>query len=379
MGPFMRIAVVPSWYNSPKAPSRGNFVHDQVLELKNRGHEVIVIVFDRDASYPLLNSIESIEDGIRHIRISVPYPWHRILGFYAPTLLAKKLVQILEVYRPHLVHAHAVRPAGVVTELAMRQYPLPWCITEHSGILTKFWLTRHGRSAIARAFFRCGALIAVSNFLRLELVRLFPGSAEHAEVIYNGIDCLRFSPKSFSPGAGRLLYVGSLVEEKGVNFLLEALSLLPKTLPWTLSLVGDGREFKALLQSAEELGIARHLYWHGSVPHRSMPKVFCAHDVLIVASIHETFSLVCAEALACGIPVVATKCGGPEEVVPDWGGKLVPVGSPEALSNGILSMLERAAPFDRDRSVEHIRHNFSMEQVVDRLEAVYGRLLKADF
>jgi glycosyltransferase involved in cell wall biosynthesis len=327
----------------------------------------------------LLNIVESIEDGIRHIRIAVPYPWHRILGFYAPNLLAKKLVQILDVYRPQLVHAHAVRPAGVVTELAMRQYPLPWCITEHSGILTKFWLTPHGRNAIARAYARCGALISVSKFLRSELIRLFPGSTAKVEVIYNGIDCLRFKPTLFLPGVGRLLFVGSLNEEKGVDVLLVALSLLPKALPWTLSLVGDGRDFPKFLQSAEELGIARHLYWHGSVPHRSMPKVFCAHDVLIVSSTHETFSLVCAEALACGIPVVSTKCGGPEEVVPAFGGEFVSVGSPEALSNAISNALLGSLPFDRDRSVEHIRERFSIESVAIELEAVYGKLLKADF
>lgn len=374
----MKVAIVPSWYNSDRAPSRGSFVKNQAMALAQRGLSVIVVAFDRDAPGPLLRVRRSVEDGLAHVRIAVPSPWHRLLGFYAPAFLARRLAAVLDTEAPDVVHAHAVRPAGVVTGLALAARNIPWCLTEHSGPLSAFWWTPHGKRQIDRAYGAADRLFGVSNNLMQEMRRCFPRGAAKAELLYNGIDTDIFKPDRDdlrSPGA-RLLFVGGFVAGKGVSDLLRAVSSLPANVDWTLSLVGAGALEPGLRGEARTLGIADRLQWLGAIPHGVMPQIYAEHDLLVVSSVAETFSLVSAEALACGVPVVATKCGGPEEVVGPLGLPLVPPGDHEALARAILDMLGRLSVFDRGAAVRSIAERFSMSALATRLETIYAQLVR---
>lgn len=374
----MKVALIPSWYNSDTAPTRGSFVRDQAVALSERGLTVIVIVFDRDAVGPLFKIRRSVESGMIHIRVAVPAPMHRLLGFYAPLLLAEKLVEILDVEAPDVVHAHAVRPAGVVAALAMAKLRLPWCLTEHSSPLKAFWYTPHGRRQIARAYSASHRLFGVSNSLVREMRHFFPRSAAQVELLYNGIDTdvFRAVPMPIADMGCRLLFVGGLVNQKAIPDLLRAVHALPPEMPWTLSIVGVGPLEGSLRDLAQALGIADRLNWLGAVPHEEVPQIFSKHDLLVVPSRAETFSLVSAEALACGIPVVATRCGGPEEVIGPLGLPLVPVGQPSALAQAITHMLANLSGFDRAGAVESVRDRFSMKSLAAKLETIYADMVR---
>lgn len=379
----MRVVLLPSWYNSRKAPARGSFVTDQALALAALGHEVTVIAFDRDAPGPLLAVRHSLERGIPHIRIAVPAPWHRLLGFYFPRVLARIVAKLLRELRSELLHAHAVRPAGVVGLLAAREAGIPHCLTEHSGPLRKFWFTRHGWRQIGRAFDGADRLFAVSDSLRQEMLRWFPAGAARAEILYNGIDLARFrlpAERQSRDGRLALLFVGGLVEEKGLPYLLDAVAQLPDRLKWSLSLVGVGPLEQSLRRQASRLGIDGRLRWIGRLPHDNLAAIYAEHDMLVVSSVVETFSLVSAEALACGLPVVATACGGPEEVLGPLGLPLVPPGDPAALASAIVASAAAGNAFDRVAAAQSIEARFSIEALAARLDAIYAALAqeKAD-
>lgn len=373
----MKVLVVPSWYNSDRAPSRGNFIKDQALALARRGLDVTVVAFDRDARRPLLKIRRGIEDGLSHVRIAVPAPWHRVLGFYTPVLLARQLRTVIEAEAPDVVHAHAVRPAGVVTRLALASDRLPWCLTEHSGPLSAFWWTAHGKRQIDRTYAAADRLFGVSNSLVSDMNAHFPRGAARAEVLYNGVDTDLFRPQAARrPGKRiRLLFVGGLVPHKGVSDLLRAAAMFPADMDWSLSLVGIGPLDQALRAEAHSLGISDKLEWLGAIPHAKMPKVYAQHDLLVVSSVVETFSLVSAEALACGVPVVSTTCGGPEEVIGPLGLPLVPPGGPLELSRAIVEMNDRLLAFDRKGAIESINQRFSMSALAARLEAIYAEMI----
>jgi len=374
----LKIVLVPSWYSSDRAPTRGSFIKEQALAIARRGLDVAVVAFDRDASMPLLRVCRSVEAGLRHVRIAVPAPWHRLFGFYAPQLLANRLRAVLKEEAPDLVHAHAVRPAGVVTGMALANSDIPWCMTEHSGPLRDFWWTAHGHRQIDSAYRSAGRLFGVSNSLVRDMRHYFPQGAAHAQILYNGIDTrlfARFQRSSPSTGA-RLLFVGSLTEGKGVYDLLEAVCRLPARIDWTLSLVGGGPLREPLAQRASLMGMSDRLHWLGSVSHDAMPDVYARHDLLVVSSLAETFSLVSAEALACGLPVVATRCGGPEEVIGPLGLPLVTPGDPAALGEAILGMLGRLSAFDREGAAKSIEQRFSMTALAARLETIYADMVQ---
>lgn len=374
----MKILILPSWYSSYRAPSRGSFVTEQAVALAKRGHDVVVAVFDRDSQCSPLAIRRTDEHGLSHIRISVPSPLHRLIGFYAPRLLAWRLSEIIDSEAPDVVHAHAVRPAGVIARLALEGRKIPWCITEHSAPLEAFWKTCHGYRQIDTAYGAAHGLFGVSDSLTNGMRALFPEGAEHAMTLYNGIDTelFRVSNKRENGAIARLLFVGELSERKGVSDLLKALKNLPKETNWNLSLVGEGRRAAEYRAEAEHLQIASRLDWLGTVPREAMPQVYQSHDLLVVSSLAETFSLVSAEALACGLPVVATRCGGPEEILGPLGLPLVVPGDPMALSVAIQEMLGRLDAFDRAAAAISIEARFSMANLAAKLDAIYNRMLQ---
>jgi glycosyltransferase involved in cell wall biosynthesis len=368
----MKIAIVPSWYDSPRARSRGSFVRAQAVALMRHGLDVTVVAPDRDLRRPPLSVVEGIEDGVRHLRVALPSPTHRLLGFYAPGVIAVVLRRILDTVGADVVHAHAVRPAGVLVERACAAARTPYVITEHSSPITEFWWTPHGRRQMARAYRDARRIFCVSEALRQDLVRHFDDAVAHATVLPNGIDTDRFVPTS-SPRPDslptRLLFVGTLEARKGVGDLLLAMTHLPPTVQ--LTIVGAGPLDDALQAQARGLGLDARVRFAGPARPDEMPAIYRAHDVLAVASRHETFSLVSAEAVASGLIVVATRCGGPEEVVPAAGGLLVPPGDVPALTEALEEVVTGRVRFDPAAARAQIVERFAMSRLVERLALQY--------
>lgn len=309
-----------------------------------------------------------------HLRISVPSPFHRLIGFYAPMILARIISREIRRFAPDVVHAHAVRPAGVIAGLALKGSGVPWCLTEHSGPLDSFWISKHGWRQIALAYQSASRLYSVSTALKLDMLRYFGDAASAVEVLYNGIETDLFRPLGQAPGRGRLLFVGGLEPKKGLGILFEALAQVTPSISWSLSIVGTGVLEQKLKQQAHYLGIENRIQWLGSKARRDMPEIYSDHDMVVVPSIHETFSLVCAEALACGRPVIGTQCGGPQEIVPEFGGVLVPSKDVASLKSALELALTDRLYFDSSKSVEYIEKKFSMSSLLDRLERTYRQL-----
>jgi teichuronic acid biosynthesis glycosyltransferase TuaC len=368
----MKVAIVPSWYDSPRARSRGSFVRAQAVALARHGLDVTVVAPDRDLRRPPLSVVEGTEDGVRHVRLALPSPTHRLLGFYAPGIVAVVLRRILDTIGADVVHAHAVRPAGVLVGHACAAARTPYVITEHSSPITAFWWTPHGHRQMARAYRGARRIFCVSEALRRDLVHHFDDAVAHATVLPNGIDTERFAPTS-SPRPSslptRLLFVGALEARKGVADLLMAMTQLPAAV--RLTIVGAGPLDDALRAQARALGLDERVRFHGPARPEEMPDIYRAHDVLAVASRHETFSLVSAEAVASGLVVVATRCGGPEEVVPATGGLLVPPGDVPALTAALDDVVTGRVRFDGVAARAEVVERFAMSRLVERLTLQY--------
>ncbi len=373
----MKIAIIPSWYNSAVAPARGSFIKAQAEGLSARGHDVLLLIPDRDSKQKLLHVAESKESGVRCMRISVPSPWHRLFGFYLPRVLASVIKREIVKFSPNVVHAHAARPAGILAYHALRESSVPYVLTEHSGPLDAFWWTSHGKRHISLAYQHASSLFAVSNFLRGEMVKYFGYSAQKTAVLFNGVDTDLFASKLEPPMKGKLLFVGALEKDKGLHVLLNALAMLPDALEWRLTVVGSGREAESLNKRAIKLLLADQVDWLGSQPHYNMPEIYSSHDYVVVPSLHETFSMVTAEALASSRPVIASRCGGPEEVIPSYGGILFPPGDAGALAHILSSVLQGPNSFEVGRTRDHIFENFSMSNLISELESTYADLNKS--
>ncbi|MCI0546968.1 MAG: glycosyltransferase [Candidatus Rokubacteria bacterium] len=175
------------------------------------------------------------------------------------------------------------------------------------------------------------------------------------------------------------LYVGRLDREKNVERVIEAFGQIAGALrPARLFLVGQGSHAAALEAAAESSPARARIHFHGSVPRSALPPVYRAADLFLFASETETQGLVLAEAHACGLPVVAVRASGVEEVVRDGEtGLLTKADAGELAAAAIGLLLDPARREAMSRAARrHAEGSFSAEGQVRLLETHYRRLLR---
>ena len=305
----MRILLVSQMYPGPTAPELGAFVQGLERELEARGHELDRAVVDGR--------------GGRHRHL----------------LLARDVAVAARRFRPDVVYAHFLVPAGLWAVLAGRA---PVVLTAHGqdveNALTRPLVRRATRLAIRRAT----AVVAVSRWLLDRLVDAAPEAAPKAEVIDCGVDVERFAPTDqaqarrhvgWEPKGTAFLCVGALSERKNVLRLARAFERRGEG---ALAFVGDG-PLRHALEGRAGIRLV------GPVPHHEVADWVAACDVVCQPSLVEPFGLATLEGMASGRSVVATAVGGPPEFVPPDAGVLVVPTDDEALD----AALDAAAALPR--------------------------------
>jgi glycosyltransferase involved in cell wall biosynthesis len=195
-------------------------------------------------------------------------------------------------------------------------------------------------------------------------------------VIRNGVDLSRFSPRSTSPSGSGGLVVGVLANlrpEKGLHQIIDAAALVVREAPDTrFSIWGDGplrAELESRIRARELTGSVR---LHGSTPEPENALRQCG--VFVLPSLSEACSNVVLEAMATGLPVVATRVGGtPALIEAEHSGLLVPPGDPSALAQAILKLVRSPALAAElaARARAHALAEFGMSRMLERVEALY--------
>lgn len=289
-----------------------------------------------------------------------------------------RLYRVLRRERPTILHTwlfHANLPGRVLGRLA--RVPIIIC-SERTMAMESEWRYRLNRWTIGLV----DRVTAVSANVRHFCISHIGLPAEKLIVIYNGIELLEkplasrqevraelaLPPDTLAIGA-----VGRLDLVKGVNFLVQALSQVDGG---HLAVIGDGTERAALEALADSLGMADRVHWAGH--RRDVPRLLPAFDLFVQPSLHEGLPNTVLEAMAAGLPVIATAVGGTPEVVLDGvTGLLVPPRDPHALAEAITRLLDlpdlrrRMGQAGRKRVERH----FSIEETVRQTEALYETLL----
>ncbi|HYU92111.1 MAG TPA: glycosyltransferase family 4 protein [Actinomycetota bacterium] len=325
----MRVALAcPYAWDSPG----GVQVHVRELgeRLRGRGHEVLVLTPSRKPP---------VEPWVRAVGRPVEVPYNRSTAPIDPRLWSVRPVrQLLFGFQPDVVHAH--EPFTPSTSMwATLSSPAPVVATFHSGA-ERSLLFDLASPVLRRMARRIAVRIAVSEraaaFARARLGGDF-------RVVPNGLDVASFAaaePADLGPGRG-LLFVGRLHRRKGFPVAVEAFRLLADRHADTrLVVAGDGEERAA----ADRLQppVRARVTMLGIVPHDQLPRYYAACDLLVAPSLGgESFGYVLLEAMAAGLPVVASRIPGYDEVVRDGReGFLVPPGNPRALADAAAKVLD---------------------------------------
>jgi glycosyltransferase involved in cell wall biosynthesis len=196
-------------------------------------------------------------------------------------------------------------------------------------------------------------------------------------VIPNLVDERIFSPGAAVTDKTIFFTLCGISRQKGIDTLLEAIALWnPPANLFEFRIGGDGPMLDTYKAKALALGLGDRVRWLGPVSRDDAPRLFRECHVYVMPSMHETFGVVYAEALACGKPVIATRCGGPESIVKDFNGRLVDIGDVSGLSETMQTM---AKHFDQYNSVmirQDFEERFSRIAVVKQLKMLYSEILR---
>lgn len=380
------ILCISVWYPSRAQPLDGIFVREQARAVQRYDNVVVLHCagFDRSLrqAWRLRQEPDaSLTAGIPTYRVwyqDTAIPRLRYFTYIRGVWQAVHAL-LAQGFRPDILHAH-VYEAGVPAVLFGKRYGIPVVLTEHFSGFPRRLLRRIDVWKARLAFGGADVVVPVSRALQRAIEAY--GIRARFQVIPNVVDLGATTARSAScAGADRkrLLFVGWFDPShvKGVPVLLRALAQLQQQRDdWTLDLVGDGPNRAAYERLAADLGLADRMVFHGSRPRQEVLDLMRRADLFVLASLTETFSVATAEALALGTPVLATRCGGPEEFVSDAVGILVPPGDVAALGAGLASMLDRLATFDRGQIAQYAQARFGPERVGALLHAVYGAIVE---
>jgi glycosyltransferase involved in cell wall biosynthesis len=271
------------------------------------------------------------------------------------------------------------------------------------------WLLQFDRKLIAKRLALADAIIGVSDYVTRGIRRVFPEFAHRCFTVFNGCDVAQIKPNPARHGSrclSRIVFVGRLSPEKGLHVLIDAFRRVVKSRPDAcLEIIGpegmapqsfiiglstdplvrglnrfyDGQSYSERLREHSKGKLLGNLVFLGFLTREEMIQRLRQADLFVQPSIaSEMFGMAVTDAMAAGLPVVATRiCGLPEVVAHEASGLLVPPDNPEVLAEAIIRLLndsqlsEEMGRAGRSR----VERMFSWEVVVESLSALYNGLI----
>lgn len=387
--PLPHVLYIPSWYPAHPADIAGSFFREQAIALCRAGCKVGVIAPSlltlRKPLQALTTSREikyELDEGAATYRRSMPN-WTPRVSFLTEAQVRKNGLRLFENYvqehgLPDIVHVHAALYAGVVAQAIQRSFGIPYVLSEHSSAFT--------RNRVSRSELQCAREVAVgadsrfavsSPFARLLETRLSMEEQSWA-VMPNSVDraFLKAPINAEDTVSKNFLHVSLLDENKAVDRIIRAFAAeFRGQNDVRLTIGGNGPTRPQLMTLAQELGIGGQVRFPGMLSRDQVRAELLACSAFVLSSRFETFGVVLIEALAMGRPVIATRCGGPEDIVTEDDGILVAVDDHEALAQAMKDMLSEPSRFLAQALRGRCLRRFGPEALSARWCEVYRNVL----
>jgi len=273
--------------------------------------------------------------------------------------------------KPDLIHAHVSFPGGFVARQLASLFHIPYIITEHSGPFPfREFRAKKGLSPlISVPLWEATRVIAVSTYLKNEMEKWIP---REVQVIPNLVNTDTYIPQANTyPNKDFVFFaLTGLRVGKGVLDLIKAVQILLRDRQdFKLLIGGGGPLHKKLVGYIRHFSLTKHIILLGELMPEDTLRFYHCCDCYVLPSHLETFGVVLIEALSCGKPIIATDCGGPEDIVTQLCGQLVKPHNPAQLALAMKNMIAERSQYDthliRDYCIERFGHESVTRQLID--------------
>lgn len=374
----MKVLFITDGVPTDSYPLIGIFEFDQAKAVAELGHEVVFFGVDlRSLRRKRRWGIQHGETcGVSWYSIAVPVGAVSLqmfcqIGGLALNYLYNKVFRGQS--KPDIIHAHFTQPGCMAARLA-RKEEIPLVITEHSSLMNQGEVRPSLKKCAMEGYYTAKRVIAVSEALKKNLYR---HTGIFSEVIPNIASLEEFTLKQQSHHGFGFISTGNLVAGKRHQMLLEAFANISKIYDDVfLGIIGDGELKNNLEIRVRELRLEDKVIFYGQRSRGEIAEIYQQYDCFVLPSVSETFGVAYIEAMASGLPVIATKCGGPESFVNDDVGILISVDHEIELENGMIFMYENITKYCASDISEYIRMHFSAEKISEKIISVYKAVLK---
>lgn len=364
----MKIAILVGLFPPNKPGGTEIAAYNLAKHLAKRGHEIYVIT-SYDERYYLPPGFPHIykENGFYVHRIS----WSKIRVIGVLSFLLKFFLEIRTI-KPDIVQVQDLE-MGVAAWLPRKILKIPYIIWGRGDDV--YEQSRLDRIRTRPILQNADAILALTENMRTKLKNI---CNTEIYVIPNGIELEEYNDEVMFPdrkaNTKNILFVGRLRPVKGVQYLITAMKKIHEKMPDSrLILVGDGEERERLAALAIQLGIQEYVQFVGIVPQEEVKTFMQNADVFVLPSLSEGFPNVILEAMACGLPVIASRVGGiPDIITNDTNGYLVDAKDTDDMANKILLLLSddnlRKKFSDNNRDLVK---KYDWENLTIELEKIY--------
>jgi glycosyltransferase involved in cell wall biosynthesis len=385
----MKILILTTNFPRWKGDFRVPFIFEAARAMHAKGHTVRVITMHNPgaANHEILDGLEVFrarylpekletlqqdaagipaawERGIQEKISMLPYFWHFCLE------VAKHSKGF------DIIHANWSL-SGLAAYITRRIHKTPYIVTVQGSDVFKTVDKLVIKSVIGKALKNAAFVIALSNSLA-EVTRKFGVPENQIVVIPNGIDINKFPMGNYELREKRLLFVGSLIERKGVRQLLEAMVRLNTRFPeYTLSIIGEGDQKELLEEFVRKQDLSTCVHFLGTQSQSQVGDLMRKSKLLILPSIEEGQGVVLVEALASGTPCIGSNVGGIPDVIKEDVGRLFKPGDINGLVDAISHFLsneeiwKKASEAARKRALE----NYDWDALVNGIITLYKKAM----
>ena len=370
-------------------PQLGVFIRKHASAAASYCDVALLCVMSDERQKKLIEIEEKTENNIRSFviyfrKFNSPIQLLNIIINFLRYIKANRtgLKEIEKKFGSHdITHAYIMlRPAIIAWWLKLTRR-IPFVIGEQwSGYATgKFSSKNSFTKTIYRYIFRkADAATVVSEFLKLKMEAV--GLKNNYSITPNVIELVE-RKKSPLPENGKIkiITVADLVDEiKNISATIRAIAEISKTNKQIeFHIIGHGKDEMMLKDLARSLNILDEVvFFHGVKTNEEVFQYLYSSQFLVMNSYFETFSLICIEAMGCGIPVIATRCGGPDEFMNDENGILIDPGKPDMLIHAIERMIAGYKSYNSINLTRYATMRFSAEETGKKMEDIYLSLLE---
>lgn len=380
----MNILVIPSWYPNGKDQLMGIY-HKEFCEAlamsKNVTVDMLVIERERlnnPLKFLFMTKHKKINEKNYHIYITRMLNRERLSYKWQMHRYVKVLNKFFKKYlkhhpKPDIIHAMVTLPAGYAACILGKKYNIPVVITEHASYAKTLFEGQNkpfGLYALNNASY----FTTVSKYMLEEL----PDSTIPKDVLPNLVDTELFKlPRKKIKGL-KLIQVCAFRKGKRIEDMLKALKIIvdqKEIENVSLTIVGDGYLKNYYQNTCHELGLDTYVNFVGRKTKKEIATILNEHNIFVITSDRETFCIPGIEALASGMPIVSTKCFGPEEYLDEKNGKLVNVGDIKSLANAIIEVYKNLDQYD----ISYLRataEHYSPKNITNKALKIYKEIIK---